>query len=94
MIIVYSWGVFGSNRRETQWSRDDGNVLAIKERLKSLVTNDPTVIDRSLKDYSDLDCLDNNSILKRMETVDKCFSHDTVEEIIDVLVKLGTFALT
>nr|GEW48559.1 3-hydroxyisobutyryl-CoA hydrolase-like protein 1, mitochondrial [Tanacetum cinerariifolium] len=73
------------SRGETQWSRDDGNVPAIEERLKSLITNDPSVINTSLREYSDLDSLDNSSILKRMETLDKCFSHDTVEEIIDVL---------
>ncbi|KAI3829163.1 hypothetical protein L1987_03279 [Smallanthus sonchifolius] len=61
------------------------NVREIEECLKNLITDDPSVIETSLEKYSDFDYPDNNSVLKRMEMVDKCFSHDTVEEIIDAL---------
>ncbi|KAI3703245.1 hypothetical protein L1987_73175 [Smallanthus sonchifolius] len=61
------------------------NVREIEECLKNLITDDPSVIETSLEKYSDFDYPDNNSVLKRMEMVDKCFSHDTVEEIIEAL---------
>nr|XP_043628585.1 3-hydroxyisobutyryl-CoA hydrolase-like protein 1, mitochondrial isoform X2 [Erigeron canadensis] len=61
------------------------NVPTIEKCLKNLKTDDPSVIETSLQKYSDFDYPDNNSVLKRMEMVDVCFSHDTVEEIIDAL---------
>ncbi|KAK9068242.1 hypothetical protein SSX86_012353 [Deinandra increscens subsp. villosa] len=61
------------------------NVREIEECLKNLRTDDPSVIETTLQKYSDFDFPDNNSVLKRMEMVDKCFSHDTIEEIIDAL---------
>nr|XP_023883509.1 3-hydroxyisobutyryl-CoA hydrolase-like protein 1, mitochondrial isoform X1 [Quercus suber]POE71567.1 3-hydroxyisobutyryl-coa hydrolase-like protein 1, mitochondrial [Quercus suber] len=57
----------------------------IEEQLGKLDTDDPSVIETSLEKYSDLVYLDNISVLHRIEILDKCFSHDTVEEIIDSL---------
>ncbi|PPS03013.1 hypothetical protein GOBAR_AA17658 [Gossypium barbadense] len=55
------------------------------ERLGNLMNDDPAVIDSSLAQYGDLVYPDRSSILRRIDTIDKCFSHDTVEEIIDSL---------
>ncbi|XP_076892862.1 3-hydroxyisobutyryl-CoA hydrolase-like protein 1, mitochondrial [Bidens hawaiensis] len=60
-------------------------VKEIEECLKNLVTDDPSVIETSLEKYTDFDFPDNNSVLKRMEMVDKCFSQESVEEIIEAL---------
>ncbi|XP_030965553.1 3-hydroxyisobutyryl-CoA hydrolase-like protein 1, mitochondrial isoform X4 [Quercus lobata] len=57
----------------------------IEEQLGKLDTDDPSVIETSLEKCSDLVYLDNISVLHRIEILDKCFSHDTVEEIIDAL---------
>ncbi|KAI3804238.1 hypothetical protein L1987_25629 [Smallanthus sonchifolius] len=61
------------------------NVPAIEKCLKSLITNDPSVIETCLQKYSDLDYPNNASVIRRTEILHKCFSHDTVEEIIDAL---------
>ncbi|XP_065623644.1 3-hydroxyisobutyryl-CoA hydrolase-like protein 1, mitochondrial isoform X2 [Quercus suber] len=58
-------------------------LALIEEQLGQLDTDDPSVIETSLEKYSDLVHLDNISVLHRIEIIDKCFSHDTVEEIID-----------
>uniref|UniRef100_A0A2N9FJV7 3-hydroxyisobutyryl-CoA hydrolase n=1 Tax=Fagus sylvatica TaxID=28930 RepID=A0A2N9FJV7_FAGSY len=60
-------------------------LALIEEQLGKLVTDDPSVIETSLEKYSDLVYPDNISVLNRIEILDKCFSHDTVEEIIDSL---------
>ncbi|PPD69923.1 hypothetical protein GOBAR_DD33199 [Gossypium barbadense] len=57
----------------------------LNERLGNLMNDDPAVIDSSLAQYGDLVYPDRSSILRRIDTIDKCFSHDTVEEIIDSL---------
>ncbi|KAG5565450.1 hypothetical protein RHGRI_001366 [Rhododendron griersonianum] len=57
----------------------------LEEQLGKLVTDDPSVIETSLGTYSDVVYPDSTSVLHRIETLDKCFSHDTVEEIIDSL---------
>ncbi|KAK4567600.1 hypothetical protein RGQ29_003385 [Quercus rubra] len=62
-------------------------LALIEEQLGKLDTDDPSVIETSLEKYSDLVYLDNISVLHRIEILDKCFSHDTVEEIIDSLVR-------
>ncbi|KAK4567601.1 hypothetical protein RGQ29_003385 [Quercus rubra] len=61
-------------------------LALIEEQLGKLDTDDPSVIETSLEKYSDLVYLDNISVLHRIEILDKCFSHDTVEEIIDSLL--------
>ncbi|KAK7829884.1 3-hydroxyisobutyryl-coa hydrolase-like protein 1, partial [Quercus suber] len=60
-------------------------LALIEEQLRKLDTDDPSVIETSLEKYSDLIYLDNISVLHRIEILDKCFSHDTVEEITDAL---------
>ncbi|GMH22378.1 hypothetical protein Nepgr_024221 [Nepenthes gracilis] len=57
----------------------------IEEHLGKLVTDDPSVIEASLAKFGDIVSPDNMSVLRRMETLDRCFGHDTVEEIIDAL---------
>ncbi|KAI8024009.1 hypothetical protein LOK49_LG03G02603 [Camellia lanceoleosa] len=57
----------------------------IEEQLGKLVTDDPSVVETSLAKYGDIVYPDRASVLHRIETLDKCFSHDTVEEIIDAL---------
>lgn len=57
----------------------------IEEQLGTLITDDPSVIERSLENYGEIVPSDPKSLLHRIETLDKCFSHDTVEEIIDAL---------
>ncbi|KAJ0803278.1 putative 3-hydroxyisobutyryl-CoA hydrolase [Helianthus annuus] len=61
------------------------NVLAIEESLNNLITNDPCVIESCIHNFSDLNHLDKNSVFRRMKTINKCFSLDTVEEIIEAL---------
>ncbi|OMO90704.1 Crotonase superfamily [Corchorus olitorius] len=56
-----------------------------EERLGSLMNDDPKVIESSLAQYGDLVYPDRSSIFHRFATIDRCFSHDTVEEIIDSL---------
>nr|POF00515.1 3-hydroxyisobutyryl-coa hydrolase-like protein 1, mitochondrial [Quercus suber] len=60
-------------------------LALIEEQLGKLDTDDPSVIETSLEKYSDLVYLDNISVFHRIEILDKCFSHDTVEEIINAL---------
>ncbi|PHT60728.1 3-hydroxyisobutyryl-CoA hydrolase-like protein 2, mitochondrial [Capsicum baccatum] len=57
----------------------------IEEQLGTLITDDPSVIERSLENYGEIVHPDPASVLYRIETLDKCFSHDTVEEIVDAL---------
>ncbi|KAK8476555.1 hypothetical protein V6N13_021005 [Hibiscus sabdariffa] len=57
----------------------------IEEELGNLVTDDPSVIESTLEKYSDVAYPEKISALHRIEVLDKCFGHDTVEEIIDAL---------
>uniref|UniRef100_A0A803LIA8 3-hydroxyisobutyryl-CoA hydrolase n=1 Tax=Chenopodium quinoa TaxID=63459 RepID=A0A803LIA8_CHEQI len=57
----------------------------IEEHLVNLVSDDFSVVETSLQEFADVVSPDNMSILHRMETLNKCFGHDTVEEIIDSL---------
>jgi 3-hydroxyisobutyryl-CoA hydrolase len=57
----------------------------VDERLAKLVTDDPSVIDSSLAQYGDMVYPDKKSIVHRLDVIDKCFSHETVEEIVDAL---------
>lgn len=62
----------------------------IEEQLGKLITDDPSVIETSLENYGDLVCAEKTSVVHRIETIDKCFSHDTVEEIINALESEAT----
>ncbi|KAK8660842.1 hypothetical protein V6N13_051750 [Hibiscus sabdariffa] len=57
----------------------------IEERLGNMMNDDPTAIESSLAQYGDIVYPDRSSILHRIETIDKCFCHDTIEEIMDSL---------
>ncbi|RZC69186.1 hypothetical protein C5167_032347 [Papaver somniferum] len=57
----------------------------IEERLHKLVTDDPSTIETSLEEFSIADLPEESSVMHRIETIDKCFSHDTVEEIVDAM---------
>ncbi|CAN1849396.1 3-hydroxyisobutyryl-CoA hydrolase-like protein 1, mitochondrial [Linum perenne] len=63
----------------------------VERKLVNLATDDPSVIETSLEEYGDVVHPDNMSVLYRIETVDKCFSQETVEEIIDALIREGRF---
>ncbi|XP_060175896.1 3-hydroxyisobutyryl-CoA hydrolase-like protein 1, mitochondrial isoform X3 [Lycium barbarum] len=57
----------------------------IEEQLGKLMTDDPSVIGSSLAKFGDVVHPDQMSVLQRIETLDRCFCHETVEEIIDSL---------
>lgn len=57
----------------------------IEEELGKIVTDDPSVVEASLDKYGEVVYPDETSVLQRIELLDKCFSHDTVEEIIDAV---------
>lgn len=65
----------------------NARLALIEERLGKLITDDPSVIESSLAQYGDLVYPDKTSVVHKIETIDKCFSHDTVEEIFDALEK-------
>ncbi|XP_073136047.1 small ribosomal subunit protein mS47 [Henckelia pumila] len=57
----------------------------IEERLGKLITDDRSVIENSLAQYGTLVYPDERSLLHRLETIDKYFCHDTIEEIVEAL---------
>ncbi|KAL3649426.1 hypothetical protein CASFOL_005829 [Castilleja foliolosa] len=57
----------------------------VEEQLGNLVTDDPSVVETSLGNQGDTVHPDQTSVIHRIGTLDKCFSHDTVEEMIDSL---------
>ncbi|XP_073061173.1 3-hydroxyisobutyryl-CoA hydrolase-like protein 1, mitochondrial [Primulina eburnea] len=57
----------------------------IEEQLGNLVTDCPSVLESSLENHRDPIDLDQTSVIHRIETVNRCFGHDTVEEIIESL---------
>ncbi|KAF7851261.1 hypothetical protein BT93_L4264 [Corymbia citriodora subsp. variegata] len=63
----------------------DAKLPLIEEQLGKLVTDDPSVIESMLEKYGDLVYPDKMSVIHKIELVDKCFGHETVEEIIDAL---------
>ncbi|CAM0956255.1 unnamed protein product [Alopecurus aequalis] len=68
----------------THYSMAD-HLDLVDDRLAKLVTDDPSVIDNSLAQYGDIVYPTKTSIVHRLEVIDKCFSHETVEEIVDAL---------
>ncbi|GLT39588.1 hypothetical protein SLA2020_137710 [Shorea laevis] len=68
----------------THYSQTESLPL-IEEHLGKLITDDPSVIETCLEKYSDIAYPEEISALRRIETLDRCFKHDTVEEIIDSL---------
>ncbi|XP_022141033.1 3-hydroxyisobutyryl-CoA hydrolase-like protein 2, mitochondrial [Momordica charantia] len=59
----------------------------IEERLGKMITDDPSVIESSLAAYGDLVYPDRRSVLSKLDAIDRCFCHDTVEEIMEALEK-------
>ncbi|KAK7311045.1 hypothetical protein RJT34_08919 [Clitoria ternatea] len=59
----------------------------LEERLGKLITDEPSVVEASLAQYGDLVYPDRSSVLHKIDTIDRCFSHDTVEQIIEALEK-------
>lgn len=57
----------------------------IEERLGTLITDDPSVVETALNEYSDVVYPDTESALRRMDAIDRCFSEETVEEILCAL---------
>ncbi|KAK4488545.1 hypothetical protein RD792_004309 [Penstemon davidsonii] len=57
----------------------------VEEQLGKLITDDPSVIETTLGDHGDIVHPDQTSLIHRIETIDRCFRHDTVEEMIDSL---------
>ncbi|GMN56345.1 hypothetical protein TIFTF001_025453 [Ficus carica] len=56
----------------------------IEEQLVALVTDDPSEVEASLEKFSE-PVNPEKGVMSRIETIDKCFGHDTVEEIIDAV---------
>ncbi|XP_059460566.1 small ribosomal subunit protein mS47 [Corylus avellana] len=65
----------------------NARLASIEERLGKLITDDPSVIQTSLAQYGDLVYPERGSVLRKIDIIDRCFGHDTVEEIIDALEK-------
>ncbi|XP_050220291.1 3-hydroxyisobutyryl-CoA hydrolase-like protein 2, mitochondrial [Mercurialis annua] len=63
----------------------NARIAMVEDRLGKLITDDRNVIETSLAQYGDLVYPDERSVLHKIEAIDACFSHDTVEEIIDAL---------
>ncbi|WMV50874.1 hypothetical protein MTR67_044259, partial [Solanum verrucosum] len=82
----------GPNRRQAQWSGNDVlwscyTLLSqrIEDQLGKLMTDDPSVIGNCLAKFEDVVHLDQMSVFQRIEILNKCFSNETMEEIIDSL---------
>ncbi|ESW33080.1 hypothetical protein PHAVU_001G041800 [Phaseolus vulgaris] len=65
----------------------NARLAMLEERLGKLITDEPSVVEASLAQYGDIVYPDKSSVLHRIDTIDRCFSHDTVEEIIEALEK-------
>ncbi|KAL3356365.1 hypothetical protein AABB24_017173 [Solanum stoloniferum] len=57
----------------------------VEEQLGKLMTDDPSVIGNCLAKFEDVVHLDQMSVFQRIEILNKCFSNETMEEIIDSL---------
>ncbi|KAG5581080.1 hypothetical protein H5410_051707, partial [Solanum commersonii] len=57
----------------------------VEEQLGKFMTDDPSVIGNCLAKFEDVVHLDQMSVFQRIEILNKCFSNETVEEIIDSL---------
>lgn len=57
----------------------------IEENLHNLVTDDFSVVEAALQEFADVVTPDNMSVLRRLDTLNKCFGQDTVEDIMDSL---------
>ncbi|KAG5121449.1 hypothetical protein JHK84_039789 [Glycine max] len=69
----------------------NARLALLEERLGKLITDEPSVVEASLAQYGDLVYPDRSSVLHRIDTIDRCFSQETVEEIIEALIREGRF---
>ncbi|KAK7377122.1 hypothetical protein VNO80_02542 [Phaseolus coccineus] len=65
----------------------NARLALLEERLGKLITDEPSVVEASLAQYGDIVYPDKSSVIHRIDTIDRCFCHDTVEEIIEALEK-------
>ncbi|RDX85188.1 3-hydroxyisobutyryl-CoA hydrolase-like protein 2, mitochondrial, partial [Mucuna pruriens] len=65
----------------------NARLALLEERLGKLITDEPSVVETSLAQYGDLVYPDRSSVLHRIDNIDRCFGHETVEEIIEALEK-------
>jgi 3-hydroxyisobutyryl-CoA hydrolase len=57
----------------------------MEEQLKKLLTDDPSVVESCLEKCAEVAHPEKTGVIRRIDLLEKCFSHDTVEEIIDSL---------
>ncbi|XWS49118.1 hypothetical protein CRYUN_Cryun13aG0136300 [Craigia yunnanensis] len=60
-------------------------LQVIETQLSTLATKEFSVMETFLARYNDPRCPNSSSVLHRMEMLNKCFGHGTVEEIINAL---------
>jgi 3-hydroxyisobutyryl-CoA hydrolase len=65
-------------------------VPVMEEQLKKLLTDDPSVVESCLEKCAEVAHPEKTGVIRRIDLLEKCFSHDTVEEIIDSLVSFFT----
>ncbi|XP_047309006.1 3-hydroxyisobutyryl-CoA hydrolase 1-like [Impatiens glandulifera] len=70
----------------------DVNLLenAIEELSRLSQTIDISMLNETINIYAQKPCLKQSSPLIRLEMINRCFSNDTVEKILDFLVNLST----
>ncbi|KAL6565885.1 hypothetical protein OROHE_004940 [Orobanche hederae] len=66
-------------------------LSSAEKKLVNLVTGDPSSIENCLAMFEDSVRPGPDSVVHRIETIDQSFSNDTVEEIIDSLIREGRF---
>lgn len=55
------------------------------DRLGNLNSGDPDVVSSAIDEFCDVVCPGDKSPLHRRDAIDRCFGHDTVEEIVQAL---------
>ncbi|CAN6372716.1 unnamed protein product [Urochloa humidicola] len=65
-------------------------LLLLEESLRMVNTSNTFVVCGVINQFSEQPTLKENSSLKRMELINKCFSQRTVEEIISALEQVGS----
>lgn len=60
-------------------------VPVLEQQLKKLLTDDPSVVEATLEKCAEAAHPEKTGVIRRIELLEKCFCHDTVEEIIDSL---------
>eukprot|EP00250_Pteridium_aquilinum_P010830 c19657_g1_i1 orf=157-1395(+) len=60
-------------------------LIDVEEKLKYLGSGNPAVVDEALSSFSEKPNCREESILHRLEDINRCFSKSTVEEILEAL---------